>query len=228
VKRSLPLKIDLHMHTHYSEDATITLKEVICYAKKRGLDGFAITDHNTITGALKLIGKSELTIVPGVEIETLGGHVLALNVKTPIRPKLNVTETVEKIHSLGGIAVVAHPTAVFKARLTQDIASSNFDAVEVINSAAFPFSFTTRMNIRLAERLKLPKTAGSDAHHFTEIGSAFTLIDADPNLDDVIDAIMKGATIPWGKPIRWVDRFWRGAFYIKRKRMGNYSSESSI
>lgn len=229
MKESLHLKIDLHVHTYYSEDATTTPEEVIHYAKKQGLDGVAVTDHNTVAGALKLIGKSELVIVPGLEIETLHGHVLALNVKTNIAPKLSLVETVEKIHDMGGIAVAAHPTVVLKTRLGLNItAGSNFDAVEVINSTSLPFFFITRMNRRLAERLKLPQTAGSDAHHAAEIGNAFTLVDSYPNSDSVAEAIRRGETIPHGKPITWAKRLQRGAFYLKREIMEDYSSKSSI
>ena len=59
------LKIDFHVHTCYSCDSSITLKEVVVFAKKRGLDGVAVTDHNTVKGALKLKTR-DLLIVPGI------------------------------------------------------------------------------------------------------------------------------------------------------------------
>jgi predicted metal-dependent phosphoesterase TrpH len=205
------------VHTYYSEDATTTPEEIINCAKKQGLDGVAVTDHNTVAGVLKLIRKSELVVIPGLEIETLHGHVLALNVKTNIASKMSLVETTEKIHDMGGIAVAAHPTGVLKTRLAVNtIASSNFDAMEVINSVSFPFFFVTHMNRRLAEHLKLPQTAGSDAHHVSEIGAAFTLIDSDPDSGDIAEAIRKGATIPHGKPITWTKRLQRVVFHLRR------------
>lgn len=227
--KNSPLKIDLHVHTCYSEDATTTLKEVVYYAKKKGLNGVAITDHETLKGALKLARKSQLIIIPGLEVETQRGHILALNIKTLIPPKLSLTETVQKIHDVGGVAVVAHPAMVLKTGLGLRITSnSNIDAVEVINSASFPFFLSTYLGRRLAKRLNLPQTAGSDSHHALEIGTAYTLVDADSNTVDVVEAIRKGATIPCGKPITWTKRVQRGAFYLTKIRRRRYSSKFSI
>jgi len=216
------LKIDLHLHTHYSKDATTTLEEVINYAKKRGLDGVAVTDHDTTLGALRLIKEKHLLVIPGVEVSSLHGHVLALNVTDPITPELSLRETVEKIHQLGGIAVIAHPAAVLKTGLGHTIISSasNLDAVEVMNTAAFPFLLTTYLSRRLAQRLELPQTGGSDAHHPDEIGNAYTVIDAESNRNDIVEAIRKGKTTPFGKPISWLLRLQRGAFNIQNKLGG--------
>jgi len=228
VKNS-PLKIDLHMHTCYSEDATTTLKEVVYHAKKRGLNGVAVTDHGTLRGALKLARKSQLIIIPGLEVETQRGHILALNITTLIPPKLGITETVQKIHDAGGVAVVAHPAVVLKTGLGLEItSSSNLDAVEVINSASFPFFLSTYLGRRLAKRLNLPQTAGSDAHHALEIGTAYTLVDTDSNPADIVEAVRKGATTPCGKPITWAKRVQREAFNLAKIRGRRYPSKFSI
>jgi len=227
VKNSL-LKIDLHVHTYYSEDATTTLKEVVYYAKKQGLDGVAITDHDTLRGTHKLVKKNQLLIIPGLEVETQRGHILALNTKALIPPKLSAIDAVQKIHDAGGIAVVAHPAVVLKTGLGMITAPNlNIDAVEVINSAAFPFFLSTYLSCRLAKKLNLPQTAGSDAHHAQEIGTAYTIVDADSNPDDVAEAIKKGAITPCGKPISWTKRIRRGAFNLKKIYESRYSSKFS-
>jgi len=212
--KSLGLKIDLHVHTCYSHDAVTTLKEVIVYSKKRGLDGVAITDHDTLAGALKL-QNSDLIVIPGVEITTLRGHLLALNVTTPIPPKLAINETIQRIHEAGGIAVAAHPTLFYKTAPSQQTAS--YDAIEVINSAAIPFQLFTYLNQKFATRLNLPQTAGSDSHYAPEIGAAYTVIEADPDVDEIVQAIKKGATIPVGKSIPWRMRLKGEALSLKRK-----------
>jgi len=219
----LPLKIDLHLHTHYSEDATTTLKEVVSHAKKRGLDGVAVTDHDTTRGARKLVKQrpKNFIIIPSVEVSSLHGHVLALNITEPITPKLSLTETVEEIRQKGGTAVIAHPAVVLKTGLGHKISSaSNIDAIEVINAAAFPFFLSNYLSRRLAQRLGLPETAGSDAHHPQEIGKAYTMVNADSNLDDIIEAIRKGQTTPLGKPIPWALRLQRIATDMKIKLRG--------
>jgi len=223
----LRLKMDLHVHTCYSDDATTTLREVVAYAKKRGLDGVAITDHDTVEGAIKLAKKSNLLIVPGVEVSTRRGHVLALNVTTPIPPKLSPIETIQRIHEFGGIAVAAHPNVVYKGGLRKQIVSS-FDAIEAINSTAFPFFLSTHLSRKLAARLNLPQTAGSDAHHASGIGLAYTLIEADPDVDEIIHAIKRGEAIPFGKPIPWKIRLQNVVSSQRRRSCEGAYSKSSI
>jgi hypothetical protein len=155
-----------------------------------------------------------------MEIETRKAHVLALNIKGPFRRHFNrastLSEVIEDIHEAGGIAVIAHPVAVLKSAMGSKIPSeSKLDAVEVMNSAVFPFFLSTYMSRRLAQRLKLPQTGGSDAHHPEEIGKAYTLVDADSSVDDIIEAIGKGKTVPYGKPISWIMRIERGASGVR-------------
>ncbi len=211
----MALKLDLHVHTCYSLDATITPEEVLAYVKKRGLDGVAITDHDAIEGALKLVKRSGLIIIPGVEVSTLRGHVLGLNVTRPIPSGLGLHETIQLIHNAGGIAAAAHPST-FPKRLKGGEAS-NFDAIEVINASAFPFIPSTYLSRKLALRLNLSQIGGSDAHYAPEIGFAYTLVDADPEVDEVIQAIKNGAAVPLGKPIPLGLRIKRGSWILKRK-----------
>ena len=216
-----PLKIDLHVHTRYSNDAAITLEQVIRYAQKNGLDGVAVTDHDTVQGARRLMKQKSFLVVPGIEVSSLHGHILGLNITEPIQPKLDITQTAEKIRQLGGITVIAHPSVVIKTGLGTTITSaSTIDAVEVINASAFPFFLSTYLGRRLARRLDLPQTAGTDAHYPEEIGSAYTTIDADSNRDDVTEAILHGKTEIFGKPISWIRRLGRASEDIQRKLRG--------
>ena len=212
--KSLGLKIDLHVHTCYSPDAITTLKEVIVYSKKRGLDGVAVSDHDTLAGALKL-QNSDLIVIPGIEITTLRGHLLALNVTTPIPPKLGINETIPTIHAAGEIAIAATPTLFYKSAPSQQTAF--YDAIEVMNSSSVPFQLSTRLNQKFATRLNLPQTAGSDSHYAPEIGAAYTVIEADPGVDEIVQAIKKGATIPMGKSMSWRVRLKGKALSLKRR-----------
>jgi len=215
--KSLGLKIDLHVHTCYSYDAVTTLEEVVTYSKKRGLDGVAITDHDVLLGALRLAQKNKLIVIPGIEITTMHGHVLALNITKPVLPKLGLPETIQRIHEGGGIALASHPTLVYKSALSRQVTS--YDAIEVINSGAVPFSLSTYLSRKFATRLNLPQTGGSDSHYAPEIGAAYTIIEADPDVDEIVQAIKRGATRPVGKPIPWRVRLRRGALSLK-KRVG--------
>jgi predicted metal-dependent phosphoesterase TrpH len=210
----LGLKLDLHVHTCYSHDAFTTLKQVVDFAKKRGLDGVAITDHNTVKGALKLKTR-DIIVVPGIEVSTLNGHLLGLNVTTPIPAKLGIEETIRLIHEAGGIAVAPHPTTFYKSPPSRRV--SSYDAIEVMNGASIPFPVFTYLSKRFADGLGLPQTGGSDSHYAPEIGAAYTLVEADPEVDEIVCAIKKGAAVPRGRGIPLRIRLGRTALKLKRK-----------
>jgi len=210
----LGLKIDFHVHTCYSRDSSITLKQVVSFAKKRGLDGVAITDHNTVKGALKLKTR-DILVVPGIEISTLQGHLLGINVTTLVPAKRGMEETIQRIHEAGGIAVAPHPSAVYKSPPSRQV--SSYDAVEVMNASSIPFSVLTYFSKRFAEGLGLPQTGGSDSHYAPEIGSAYTVVETGPDVDEIVDAVKRGATFPIGRGIPWKIRLERAMLSLKRK-----------
>jgi len=205
----LLLKIDLHVHTCYSYDSNISLKSLLMEARRKGLDGVAVTDHDTVDGALKACKiasemgmKHQLIVIPGIEVSTKRGHILGLNVTEPIPMGLGVEETINRIHEAGGIAIAAHPQSYFfkdGIGLSPKILSFGLDGVEVMNSALFPFKPLVQACKNFAEKHNLPQTAGSDSHVVEAIGLAYTLIDAEEkSVDSIIRSIKKGLTTPLG------------------------------
>jgi hypothetical protein len=213
----MQVKADLHVHTIYSHDALITPKDLVFYAKKRGLTAVAVTDHDRIDGALKIAGENDFLIIPGVEVSSRNGHIIGLNVQEPIPKGLSSDETVEKIHGAGGIAVAAHPFALFKGSLGKHV-SAKFDAVETINSQAFPFNRCVRKATQIAESLRLPCVAGTDAHYGPAIGYAYTLIDAEPSVETLTKAIVRGQCQPFGESVPLTLTLKRQVQYLKRRR----------
>jgi predicted metal-dependent phosphoesterase TrpH len=212
----LQFKIDLHVHTHYSYDSVITPEELVFYAKKHGLDSVAITDHDRLDSALRIAKEADFLIIPGMEISSLNGHILALNVQEPIPKRLSAGETVDKIHEAGGIAVACHPATFFKESLGKNT-NSKFDAVEVINASAFPFSYSVRNSRKMASRLGIAQVAGSDAHYGPEIGCAYTLVDAELDVGEIIKAVSKGLCQPFGRAIPLTTRLKREILTFKRR-----------
>ncbi len=214
----MKIKIDLHVHTCYSYDSLITPKELVFYAKKFGLDGVAITDHDRLDSALKIARDTEFFIIPGMEISSSNGHIVALNVQEPIPKGLNADETADKIHNAGGLAVACHPIALFKGSLGKHT-SSRFDAVEVINASAFPFRFSVKRSKKLASSLGIPEVGGTDAHYGPEIGCAYTLVDSELKVDQALKAIGKGMCQPFGKAIPWKLRL-KKEFLMMKQNLG--------
>lgn len=196
---------------------------------RKRLDGAAITDHDNIEGALaicKLIlemdPEYQPIIIPGIEVSTKKGHIIALNVKETIPRGLSVKETIDRIHEVGGIAIAAHPQTFFKdgIGLSPKILSLGLDAIEVINSSLFPFKPMVKACKEFAERYGLPQTAGSDSHIRETIGLSYTLIDVEEkNIDSIIKSIKRGLTTPIGTGI---------PFVLRIKSIFRRSSEKNI
>ena len=217
----MQVKADLHVHTTYSNDSVITPKELILYSKKRGLNAVAVTDHNQIDGALKIAKETDFLIIPGIEVSSLNGHIVGLNVCELLPKGLSAEETVDRIHKAGGIAIACHPYALFKGSIGKHV-SANFDAIEVINASSFPFGRTMQKAKQLAQSLNLPQVAGTDAHYGPVIGQAYTIIESEADVDAVVEAVQKGRCQPVGSPISILMRlenqgrfFWK---YFKNRR----------
>lgn len=180
-------KADLHLHTLYS-DGTARLADILDRVERAtDLDLVAITDHDRIDGAqraaeLHAAGDYHFGLVVGEEITTRSGHLLGLFLTQPIPPFRSVTETVERIHEQGGLAVVPHPLGIFLSvgrrsmvRLqADDRPERRLDGVELINPTLGGRIGHERMATLNAERLHLPGLGNSDAHTLEVIGSAWT------------------------------------------------------
>jgi predicted metal-dependent phosphoesterase TrpH len=202
------MKIDCHCHTIYSKhwfwgyDSINTPEEMIKAAIKKGLDGLAITDHNTVKGGLvgKKIAKrfKNFIVIIGSEIRTKEGEVIGLGIKGNVPMNLSLEETIEKIHDLGGIAVIPHPFGKYFLKRYGIKNPLNTDAIEVFNS-------TVRKNankraLQLANKFKKAKTAGSDAHSIKSVGDAGIICDSNP-----IEDILKRRVKIFGKRTSLID-----------------------
>ena len=197
----MQINADLHVHSNYSKDSSITPQELIFYAKKRGLTAVAVTDHNQIEGSLKIAKEAEFLVIPGMEVSSADGHIVALNLQELIPRDLSAKETVDKIHKAGGIAIAVHPYAWFKGSLTSHVGAAKFDAVETVNASAFPFNRCKRKAMEIAQKLNLPCVGGTDSHYGPTIGYGYTAVDCEPSVDAIIKAIVNGRCQPLGQPI---------------------------
>jgi hypothetical protein len=197
----MQIKADLHVHTTFSRDSLITPEDLVYFAKKCGLNAVAVTDHNYLEGAYKIAKEIDFLIIPGMEVSSSDGHIVALNVKELIPRGLSAAETVSRIHKAGGIAIACHPYVYFKGALKGNVCET-FDAIEIINGRAFPFNRSVKKATQTAERLGLSRVAGTDAHYGPQIGYAYTVIEAEEvNAESIAKAIVEGNCQPFGKPV---------------------------
>lgn len=184
---------DLHMHTTASDGFAPVDVVLDHIAKHTPLNVIAITDHDVLDASLWAYNHQaeySFEIVPGVEVTSRDGHVLALWVTRPITPGMSLADTAAAIHAQGGLAILAHPFEVFVhgravwRYLTQPevLLEANIDAIEVHNSSVLT-PFAGRLARRMARRLQLPVSGSSDAHTLAGIARGITHFKGQSALD---------------------------------------------
>lgn len=168
--------VDFHVHTKYSFDSVMPPKLVIETARRRGLDGVAIVDHDTIAGAIATLEANkhdDFLVIPGIEVKSDLGDVIALYVRRDIKSRA-FGEVIEEIHEQGGIAYVPHPVRTFKHQLPRIHAQyPEIDLWELYNGRYDSRDFTEARNVFCSLGITGP-LCGSDAHHPWEIGALRT------------------------------------------------------
>ncbi|MCW3978389.1 MAG: CehA/McbA family metallohydrolase [Candidatus Bathyarchaeota archaeon] len=203
------LRIDLHVHSVYSQDSYVTFEDAIRRCHEEGLDGFAFTDHDAIAEfPVRKAEEGGVVFIQGVEISAVGAHVLAFDIDEIVPMGLSISDTVDRIHDQGGIAIVAHPYSVFRTWVSaREIEDAGFDCVEVANAAQFPYGWMLGRNTALARKLELPVTGGSDAHIPRTIGRAHTILETEArDVEGILGALRKGETEAEGRGISLSER----------------------
>ena len=164
------LKFDFHIHSSYSFDSILDPAKILEISSRKGLDGIAVTDHNSIRGGLETrdLNRSSLVVMVGSEIRTEWGDIVCLFLEKEIITR-KFLEVVDEVRKQKGIMILAHP--FWKHTLSEELLS-NIDLVEAFNSRISP-----KLNSKgekLALERDLPQVAGSDAHLPWEIGKGIT------------------------------------------------------
>ncbi len=225
-------RIDLHCHSRFSSDGVSEPEEMVAAAKERGLHGFAITDHNTSAcvdyflsiGLMREDGQpvNGFLILPGQEITTAAGHLLALGVRLPDLKGITPDEAMKLVHSAGGLAVPPHPYDNFRAGIRESILNElPLEAIEVFN-AAVTFKRANQRSFEYAQARKLAMTAGSDAHHVEAIGTACTVLEMEElTVANTLAAIRRGATALEQKYMsrtQALRKTWSNVFRLRSKK----------
>lgn len=179
-------KADLHVHTAYSNDGTATVTAILEHVvQQTDLDVIAITDHDEIDGALKameLAPRYGIEVIPGCEISTAEGHLLALYITERVPTQRSLIETVEAVAALGGLCIAAHPGGRWgwclqehqiRRALCQPTVADTLVGLEGYN-ASLPDLRLNQQAMAMQQRLGLAAVSNSDAHLLWMIGLAAT------------------------------------------------------
>lgn len=192
------MKVDLHVHTCYSKDSLMSLETIIETCRRRGIDKVAITDHNTIAGALELKKSAPFPVIVGEEIETTQGEITGLFLSEEIPRGLSLEETIVRIREQGGLVYVPHPldrvrrSAIGEANLKA--ISDRVDIVEVFNSRVLLLQDNHRARW-FAEGGGLLSAAGSDAHTAYEIGRAYVEMEEFVGEEEFLSSLARGRVV---------------------------------
>jgi predicted metal-dependent phosphoesterase TrpH len=197
---------DLHIHTIFSYDGTASVPAVLARAKEIGLDVIAITDHDEIDGALKaveLAPQYDIEVIPGIEVTTAEGDLLALNVTGKVERGHSLIETVLKVKELGGFCIAPHPMAgglgmkslsagsIMRSLRNREVAQTLI-GIETFNATTID-KMSNHYAHLLGEHLKIAKLGNSDAHILRTIGRGATQFEGH-TAKDLIRAIRSRKT----------------------------------
>ena len=199
------LRIDPHVHSRASHDGHEPVELLLEHASEIGLDAVVVTDHDAIEASLRaaeLAPEYGLVGIPGVEVSTAEGHLLAVGVDRRPEPGRPLAETVDAVESMGGATIVPHPFQRSRHGVRKrHLSGVDADAIEVYNSMLFTGYRNRRANA-FAHGRDVAMVAGSDAHHLPNVGRAYTevILEEDPGpdpavaADAIVEAIRDGAT----------------------------------
>jgi predicted metal-dependent phosphoesterase TrpH len=185
----------LHLHTTHS-DGMMAVPELLAHvSEETSLDVIAVTDHDQIRGALDAVEwcagapGSTVRAVVGTEISaSWGRHVVALFFQEPYPtapfPRFRgLRNTAARVHDAGGVLVLPHVLSVLvpsvgeralRHIMADPIARSALVGVEICSGVVGGRAAEPRLRRLNASEWGLAEIGSSDAHHLSQIGSAFT------------------------------------------------------
>jgi len=209
------IKADMHIHTKYSglmkymglkfPDSVEEPKNVMKWARKNDIDVVAITDHNTIRGALetkKLEKEYGVEVIVGSEIMSKDGEIIGLFLNQEIPAGLSAEETIEKIHEQGGLAIAPHPYSPICKALGDKIFELKLDGAEVFNAYhrdGIVNNLALDRIMKNHHKCPIAVLGNSDAHLAKMVGKGHTKFKGN-SADDLYDAIVKRKTSFGGAP----------------------------
>jgi predicted metal-dependent phosphoesterase TrpH len=191
-----PLKADLHIHTGDDplDRVPYTAKELITEAATQGFDVLAITNHHRLTVDDDLLSYAwdlGILLIPGMEISIRKRHVLILNPP----PGINYYDfsSLAGLNRPDSLVIAPHPYFPGPHSLNGCL-QKNLDFFHALEYCHFytPYLNFNRQVRRLSLVSGLPLLGNSDAHFLAQLGTTYSLISAQKDLESVFTAIRQG------------------------------------
>ena len=197
------LKMDSHIHSEYSPDSNSKIDDILKTARSRNLDIIALSDHNTVDGTAEVLRKTrntDILAIPSIEISSTHGHILGFGCEENIPRDLSPQDTIDRIHDLGGLAIIPHPYCFYRHGLLckSDYKDLKIDAIEIKN-ARFIVGYCNSKAKKLSKKEKIPQLGASDANYWKFVGYCYSLIDCEKVIYSVLKSIVKGKIEAHGK-----------------------------
>ena len=222
------VRADLHIHTVYSSDSTISPKMLIREALSKGLNVIAVTDHNVYDGAIETKRltrefEDELLVLIGVELLTDDGEIIILSHEPLDRLPRELNEAIDYARQHDSVIIVPHPFDEWRYGIKELVYSVDHDAIEVFNPKSS--SRANRLAHEAAKALGKAQVASSDAHSIEYVGIAYTVIEVNSLCEDeVFKAIRRGRVKPIGRYPELSERVRSGTRKVLWK-LGLYNPE---
>lgn len=193
------MRADLHIHTSRSPDSLLAPAALVKRCVVKGLNCVAVTDHNSIQGALDVRRLAPFTVIIGEEIKTSQGEVIGLFLQEEIPRGLGPRDTARRVHDQGGLVQLPHPFDQFRrsviSRRGREELQGMVDIVEVFNARNTLQSANHRAR-DLAREWGALEAAVTDAHTAFEVGrTSMILPDFDGTPDGFKDALRKARLV---------------------------------
>ncbi|AMK12331.1 PHP domain-containing protein [Pseudodesulfovibrio indicus] len=193
--------IDLHVHSTCSQCSVLRPGEILAHARAMGLDGVCITDHDTMAVRSQLregFQPDGLLVIVGMEYATPQGDYLVFGNLDSLPGGLGAEPLLERVRSLGGAVVSAHPCRTLRPADPAVLAGGLCSAAEVENGRNSRAE--NLLGLRLAVRHGLSQVAGSDAHTLEELGRCPTRFSVPvASAADLADALNRGLCRPFSE-----------------------------
>jgi predicted metal-dependent phosphoesterase TrpH len=209
IKRSRHLKADLHLHT--AEDpldrVRYTAKELISKAADDNFDVISITNHNRMTFNQDLSSYAQergILLIPGIEMTIRRRHVLVLN--PPPHAPCSDFLSLSKLCRSETLIVAPHPyfpgTYSLNGYLLKHL--HLFDALEYCHFYSPMINFNQRA-LEVCQSFGFPLVGNSDAHFLSQLGTTYSLIYAEKNLESIFAAIRRNRVEVVSRPLRTLE-----------------------